>query len=226
MVRALTESPESRPAGTIAVLVVDDHPLVREGTRRLLEGQRDITVVGEAESGEGALELAAKLGPDVVLLDIHLGGLNGFDVARKLSDEHPNVKILMLTAFDDREYVHAALAAGASGYLLKTTRGEELAEAIRGVLKGREIIDPVLEREISGQDAKVDALALTDREMEVVALLAEGLPNKAIASRLGISRRTVEGHISRVFAKVGATSRTELLRFALSHHLVTLKEDR
>jgi DNA-binding NarL/FixJ family response regulator len=209
----------SAPAGSRRVLVVDDHELLRAGTRRILDDAEGFVVVGEAADGDEALRLVDELAPDVVLVDIRLPSTNGIDLARQITSDHPDITVLILSAYDDEHYVRAALAAGVAGYLLKTTPSDELVRSIRAACDGLSLIDVGL----SGQGEKADeriadqyAPRLTAREQEVVRLVARGMSNKLIASRLGISPRTVEGHLNHVFEKLGTTSRTELVHYALA----------
>lgn len=207
----------------ISVVIVDDHALLREGTRQILEGAGGFAVVGEAADGDEAVTLTTGLRPDVVLLDVRLPPTNGVEVARRLTDTCPETRVLMLSALDDADYVQAALSAGATGYLLKTAPGHELAEAIRSARAGTVVlgpgIDPLPGRDRSG--AAVGGIdSLTSRERDVVRLVAQGLANKDIARELGISPRTVEGHLNHVFEKVDASSRSALVRLAMVHGLV------
>ncbi len=206
----------------LRVVVVDDHELLRAGTRRILDEAKGFSVVGEAEDGEAALRVVAEVGPDVVLVDIRLPSMNGIDLARQILTEAPDVTVLILSAYDDEHYVRAALAAGVSGYLLKTTPSEELVRLIRLACAGTSLVDhhPLGrgERDDSA-DAQFHVPRLTAREQEVVRLVTRGMSNKAIAHLLGISPRTVEGHLNHVFEKVGTTSRTELVHYALANSL-------
>jgi DNA-binding NarL/FixJ family response regulator len=212
--------PSDRPPWR--VVVVDDHELLRAGTRRILDEANGFSVVGEAEDGETALRVVAEVEPDVVLVDIRLPSMNGIDLARMILTDMPEVTVLILSAYDDENYVRAALAAGVSGYLLKTTPSEELVRLIRLACAGTSLVDqqPLRrgERDDSGH-ADVRIPRLTAREQEVVRLVARGMSNKAIAHLLGISPRTVEGHLNHVFEKVGTTSRTELVHYALANSL-------
>ena len=208
------------PTATRRVLVVDDHELLRAGTRRILDDADGFTVVGEAEDGDEALRAVSELQPDVVLVDIRLPTTNGIDLARQITADHPDITVLILSAYDDEHYVRAALAAGVAGYLLKTTPSDELIRSIRAACDGLNL----LQLGLSGHGEKADdrmadeyAPRLTAREQEVVRLVARGLANKAIATRLGISPRTVEGHLNHVFDKLGTTSRTELVHYALAN---------
>jgi DNA-binding NarL/FixJ family response regulator len=202
------------------VVVVDDHELLRAGTRQILEDAAGFTVVGEAEDGDGALRAVAELRPDVVLVDIRLPAINGIDLARQITTDYPDTTVLILSAYDDEHYVRAALAAGVAGYLLKTTPSDELVRSIRAACDGLNLLD----RGLLGTGEKAEASdeytpRLTAREQEVVRLVARGMSNKAIAHQLGISPRTVEGHLNHVFEKLGTTSRTELVHVALANSL-------
>lgn len=212
----------------ITVFIAEDHALVREGTRQLLEQYDDLRVVGEAESGEVAAEQIAALRPDVALLDLRLPGLNGIEVAARLAATAPAVRVLILSAYDYEDYVVAALNAGAAGYLLKTAPGREVAEAVRAAHRGETVLAPALARKLAQHWQRTGRRGgggvLSPRELEVVRLLASGRSNKDIAVSLGISLRTVEGHLGNVFAKLGVTSRTEAVLYAVNHRLVTLEE--
>ena len=202
--------------------MVDDHELLRAGTRQILEDADGLTPVGEAADGEQALLEVAELSPDVVLVDIHLPTINGIELARRITTDFPDVKVLILSAYDDENYVRAALAAGVSGYLLKTTPSEELVRSIRAACDGSTLLDrgPIGVGEKAEQaGAGTEGPRLTGREQEVVRLVARGMSNKAIARQLGISPRTVEGHLNHIFEKLGTTSRTELVHFALANSL-------
>jgi DNA-binding NarL/FixJ family response regulator len=209
---------------TISVVIVDDHALLREGTRQILERAGGFTLVGEADSGEPAVALVAEHHPDLVLLDLRLPGMNGVDVARQMAEVSPATRVVILSAFDDIGYVRAALAAGVAGYLLKTTPADELVGAIRAAHSGVVVLDPGLSPHVlrapDGGPVTSGLESLTTREREVVNLVAQGLPNKEIASQLGISPRTVEGHLNHVFEKVGASSRSALVRLAMTNGLV------
>ncbi len=204
------------------VVIVDDHELLRTGTRRIFEEAAGYDVVGEAADGDEALAVIDTVRPDVALVDIRLPSMNGIELARRIGERHPQTTIIVLSAYDDPDYVRAAVAAGVSGYLLKTTPGRELVATIDRICAGSKILDPSL---IPGLQAAGTATAttpspLTARERDVVVLAARGLANKAIARELGISPRTVEGHLNHVFEKLGTTSRTELVRLALTTGLV------
>jgi len=219
---ASDSSPRTQALEPHRVVVVDDHELLRTGTRRILEETSGFTVVGEAEDGEAALRVIADTEPDVVLVDIRLPTINGIDLARQIVADHPSMTVLILSAYDDEHYVRESLAAGVSGYLLKTMPSDELVRSIRDACDGTASTgaaaawrgEKAAER-VSGDDSP----RLTAREQEVVRMVARGMSNKAIAHQLGISPRTVEGHLNHVFDKLGTTSRTELVHFALANSL-------
>lgn len=207
---------------SIRVLIADDHTLVREGTRQILEREPDFVVAGEAGSGEEALRLAAREKPDVVVLDLRLPDLNGIEVAKRLVAALPAARILILSAYDDEEYVVAALKAGAAGYLPKTSPGRRLVDAVRQVHAGQTVLEPEMAVRIARglREDRRGGGALSERELEVLRMLGQGLRNKEIARDLGISRRTVEGHLNSIFWKLGVESRTEAVLYAVNHHLI------
>jgi DNA-binding NarL/FixJ family response regulator len=216
----------------IRIVLADDHSLMREGTRRILEQYPDLRIVGEAGDGEQALSLVQQLKPDVAILDIRMPKINGIDLVRLLRQCCPETKTLMLTAYDDDDYVLALMEAGASGYLLKTAHPGELVESVRGVYSGEPVLHPAIaakvarlwaHRRVASETGTVEQLS--PRELEVLALAAKGLRNKAIADSLYISVRTVEGHLNSIFTKLGVSSRLEAVLYAVSRHLVALEED-
>jgi DNA-binding NarL/FixJ family response regulator len=208
-------------------MLADDHTLVRQGTRRILEEHPDLRVVCEADNGEQALELVRRLTPDVAILDIRMPKLGGVDVAREINGGSPNTKILVLSAHDDDEYILALMEAGISGYLLKTAQANELVEAVRSVAQGKIVLHPEIAMKVARLWARRQTLGgqevssrLSPRETEVLRLAAKGLPAKAIADNLGISVRTVNGHLDSIFNKLGVSSRIEAVLYALSRGLV------
>jgi DNA-binding NarL/FixJ family response regulator len=210
------------PRRSRRVVVVDDHELLRTGTRRILDDASGFSVVGEAGDGDTALRVIADVRPDVVLVDIRLPTINGIDLARRIAADYPTTTVLILSAYDDENYVRAALAAGVAGYLLKTMPSDELVRSIRAACDGFSLGDsgPTGQGEKAGLPAQdVYSPRLTTREQEVVRLVARGMSNKAIARHLGISPRTVEGHLNHVFDKLDTTSRTELVHYALANSL-------
>ena len=207
----------------IRIVLADDHVLVRDGTRRILVQFPDLDVVGEAGDGEEALDLIGRLKPDVAVLDIRLPKLSGIDVVRRLGAVSPDTRVLMLTAYDDDEYILALLESGALGYLLKTARPAELIEAVRTVYAGEPVLHPAIAVKVArlwgrrrpAVPADV-ASQLSSRELEVLRLAALGLRNKEIADRLVLSVRTVEGHFHSIFEKMAVSSRTEAVLSAVS----------
>lgn len=200
--------------GRIRVLIADDHALVREGTREILEREEDLEVVGEAADGKEAVALAGRLAPDVAVLDIGMPGMNGIEATRRIKSEHPEIGVLVLTVHDDDPYVYAILEAGAAGYLLKDIRGAQLVDAVRSVRAGEGVLHPAIARKVLGRfrgsGPSGEAFQpLTDRELEVLRLAARGMSNKEIAARLDLSARTVQVHLGRIFRKLRVASRTE-----------------
>jgi DNA-binding NarL/FixJ family response regulator len=200
------------------VLIVDDHPLFRAGVRQRLAAFADaIDVIGEAADGQEAIDLACELQPDVVLMDIAMPHVNGIEATRRIKERQPHVGILILSVYDDSQYVAALVEAGAAGYLLKTVEADELSQAILSVSAGESVLSPSVARHVLSQFAhKHDqgggeqiTHTLSAREQEVLRLAAKGISNKQIASRLDLSIRTVHAHMSHIFAKLGVASRTE-----------------
>lgn len=210
----------------IRVLIVDDHAILREGVRALLQLQPDLEVAGEASSGTEAIDAAARLDPDVVLMDIAMPGLGGIEAALEMKKQGRRARILILSQYEDREYVRRLLKAGVSGYVLKKSAGAELANAIRAVHRGGLVLDPEVARtamEEGGPAApgEVDPYdSLTDREKQVLKLVAEGRSNKEVAEVLGISVRTAMSHREHVMEKLGLHNRTELVRFAIKKGVI------
>jgi DNA-binding NarL/FixJ family response regulator len=201
----------------IRVLIADDHPLARAGLEHLLGALDDIAVVGAADGGREAVRLAAEHEPDVVLMDLEMPDMDGIETTQALRARQPRTAVVVLTSFSDRERILAALDAGAVGYLLKDADPDELARAIRAAARGEAPLHPRAARELL--DRHRGAPQLTDREHEILALVAQGLPNKLIARRLAISERTVKGHLTRVFERIGVTDRTQAALWARDHRL-------
>jgi DNA-binding NarL/FixJ family response regulator len=214
-------------SGRIRVLIVDDHTLVREGTRQILQQAADIEVVGEAERGERAVELAGELEPDVILLDFRMPGLNGIEVTRAVLARRPSTRIVLLSAYDDEDYVAEALGAGAAGYLLKTAPGDEVIGAVRAVHSGATVLQDSLSQKLALRSIRPRSSGprLSQRELDVLRLTARGLSSKEIAIRLSISQRTVEGHLNNIFAKLGVNSRTEAVVQAAARGLIKLETE-
>lgn len=202
---------------TIRVVIADDHALVREGTRRVLEESAGIKVVGEAADGEEAVQMVADLHPDVVLMDIAMPRLSGIDATRRIKAISPSTAVLVLTAYDDDIYVVTLLEAGAAGYLMKDVHPDELVRAVRAVQAGEPVLSPVVVRKMLthfgvSQRAAVrppDTDSLTDHERRILLLAARGLSNKAIAKEMSLSPRTVQAHLAHIFTKLRVASRTE-----------------
>ena len=217
----------SMQATVIRVVVVDDHALHRDGTRQILEAHPDLQVVGDADSGEVALALVNQLRPDVVLMDIRLPGINGIEATRRLTRDHPEVRVIMVSAYDEDEYVRGALEAGAAGYLRKTAPGRELVQTVRSVASGASVLASGLAARllVPSRQPEPGATDLTERELAVLRLLMAGLHNREVASQLGISPRTVDRHCDNIYAKLGVSSRTEAVVRAISTKLLTVGDE-
>lgn len=204
----------------IRVLLADDHTIVRMGIRQILESENDIDVVAEAGDGEEAKSLIKDKLPDVAVLDIQMPKATGIQVTQWVRNNIKGVGVLILTAYDDDPYVLAVLRAGANGYVLKTAPPNDIIQAVRDVFSGKSVLDPVIIgtilSHISNESDKQPVERLTDREIEVLQLVAKGLTNKAVGVHLGISDRTVQGHLSHIFNKLDANSRTEAVMRAVS----------
>ncbi|MHB0875030.1 MAG: response regulator [Anaerolineae bacterium] len=210
----------------IRVIVVDDHPVVRHGLVSMLHWEKDIDIVGEAADGPEAVRLILERRPDVVLLDLRLPGLSGVEVMRQAHAQAPEVRFLVLTTYYTDEYIGPALAAGAHGYLLKDVTPEELAQAVRLLMRGGAPLEPrVAARmlELASDERREDELSA--REMEVLQLLASGASNKAIAGQLALTENTVKSHISRIFDKLGVQNRAEAVSTAIKRGLLPLTGD-
>ena len=218
--------------GKIRIMLAEDHKVVREGTRRLLESQSDFQVVGEASDGIEAVELAKKLRPEIIIMDVSMPRLNGIEATKEIKSLYPNIAILVLTGYDDDEYVFALLEAGAAGYLLKESSGEELIEAIRQVMAGEPVLHPKIMRKVLNrlrapvEEQVTQALGevLSDREMEVLRLAAKGMRNMETADNLTLSVRTVQTHLRSIFNKLGVGSRSEAIVYGLKKGWLTLEE--
>lgn len=213
----------TEPLGTIRVMLVDDHAVVREGLRAFLQLQPDIEVVGEAGGGAGVLEVALNARPDVVLMDLLMPDGDGIEAIRALATAAPEVRVLVLSSFADDERVFAAMQAGAAGYLLKDVEPDELAAAIRDVHRGRPALHPDVAARLMRRAADPGGAAvevLTPREREVLQLVVEGFANKQIARRLRITEKTVKTHVSSILQKLGVPDRTAAAVLAIRQGLV------
>ena len=212
----------------IRVLIVDDHAILRDGIRSLLKRQEGITVAGEAGNGREALDRVAELQPDLVLMDVAMPVMDGLEATRRITEVHPEVKVLILTQHDSQEYVGPLLAAGASGYVLKRSGGREVVAAIRQVFEQGAFLQPDVARQVlqgytqARNQTKTNEPHLTGREREVLRLTVEGKSNKEIANILIISPKTVSVHRSNIMTKLGVRGSVELVRYAIQHKLVDL----
>jgi len=213
----MNKKEEAQP---IRVILADDHAVVRAGIRQFMERNREIHVVAEAGDGPQAVSAIQEHRPDVAILDLQMPGMSGIEVTRWVRANARNTGVLILTAYDDDPYVLAALQAGANGYVLKTADAAEIVRSVHAVYEGKSALDPAIARKVmglvSGRRGETAVERLTDRELEVLTLAARGYTNRAIGHQLGISDRTVQGHLARVFSKMQAASRTEAVMRAVS----------
>ncbi len=211
----------------IKILLADDHEILREGLRRMIEKEPDMEVIGEAEDGRSIVKLAKKLAPDVIVMDITMPDLNGMDATRKIVSEVPGTKVLALSMHQDRKYVSGMLEAGASGYILKGCKFEELVTAIRSVARKNvylspKVADMVVKGYLGKTPKKFAEPILSDREREVIQLLAEGHSVKEAAYKLGVSAKTVETHRRHIMEKLQISNSSEIVKYALREGLITL----
>jgi DNA-binding NarL/FixJ family response regulator len=219
----------------ISVLLADDQPLLRRGFRMILEAEDGVTVAGEAGDGAEAVELARRVRPDVVLMDIRMPGMDGIEATRRIAAAEPGVRVLVLTTFDLDEYAFGALQAGASGFLLKDVRPHELVAAVRTVASGDAVVSPRVTRRLleeyaqqlpvadaagPGAELYPQLASLTEREREVLAVVAQGLSNTEIAASLFVSETTVKSHVGRILAKLGLRDRVQIVVLAYESGLV------
>jgi len=216
-----------RVPGKMKILIADDHPVVREGLVTMLSRENDIEVVGEAQNGKVAIEKARELKPDIVLMDLRMPEVDGIEAIRRIKSENPQVKFIVLTTYDNDEYIFKGIEAGARAYLLKDAPRAELFKAIRAVSRGESLIEPaiagkVLDRfaELSRQTQSPEALS--ERELEVLTLIAKGTSNKLIATNLNIGESTVKTHIQNIFHKLNVSDRTEAVTEAIKKGIVRL----
>ncbi len=213
----------------IRILLVDDHTILRDGLRALLESEPDLKVVGEAEDGRQAVTLACQQEPDVVLMDISMPLLNGLEATRQIKRQCPNVKVLILSMYDNEEYIRQALEAGAMGYILKDAAARELTSAIRDVYRGEAVLSPAVTRLViedylrwGGIRPVEEADGLSPREREVLQLIAEGHTNKQIAEILNISIKTVQAHRTSLMQKLDLHDRGELIKYAIQKKIIEI----
>jgi len=214
----------------LRILIADDHPLLCEALHRALDSEKDVEVIAEASDGEEAVKLASELKPDVVVMDIVMPKLNGIEATKKIKEIAPDIAILILTAYDDDEYVLGLLDAGAAGYLLKSARGRDLVNAIRAIQAGESVLHPsiiakLLKRAMMApvKEQKHPEL-LSERELEILKLVALGMSNKEIGGKLFLSERTVKAHLTNIFNKLNVASRSEAIVKGLKWGLVTLED--
>jgi len=207
----------------IQVLLVDDHAVVRSGLGAFLMAFDDLELIAEAGSGEEAVALCNRFHPDVVLMDLKMPGISGAEATGRIREHWPDIQVVALTSFKEKELVESALEAGAIGYLLKNVSADELADAIRAAHSGEPTLAPEAARALIQSTRRTPRLGfdLTDREHDVLALMAEGMSNPAIAEELMVSRSTVKFHVSNILSKLGADSRTEAVALALQHDLIS-----
>jgi DNA-binding NarL/FixJ family response regulator len=203
----------------IRVLLADDHGLVRDGLGRLLASTPDIEVVAAAADGGEAIRLAAEHRPDVILMDLRMPGMDGSEATRRLLEDDPTTQVVILTSFSERDEILSALDAGAIGYLLKDAEPDELIRGVRAAAQGESPLAPKAARELLGSRGAAAAPQLTDREREVLRLVARGLPNKLIARELGISEKTVKAHLTTIFQRIEVTDRVQAAMWARDHRL-------
>jgi two-component system, NarL family, response regulator LiaR len=210
---------------TIKVLLVDDHEMVRIGLAAVLSTEEDIEVVGEASSGQEGIRLALEYRPDVVLMDLVMEGMDGIETTRRLLQQHPDCKVIVLTSFIDDEKIYPVIEAGAFSYLLKTSRAAEIAQAIRSAVKGQSVLESqvaskLMNRFRQPKPAVQPHEELTEREMEVLRLIASGKSNQDVADELYIGIKTVKFHVTNILAKLGVEDRTQAAIYAFKHGLV------
>jgi DNA-binding NarL/FixJ family response regulator len=206
----------------LRILLADDHAVVRQGLKSLIDAQPDLEVIGQASDGYSAYRQAAELLPDVVVMDVSMSGLSGDEATARLKQDHPEIKVLALTVYEDKNHLRKLLKAGASGYILKLATGDELIHAVRTVAAGEVYLDPILARKLVGefvnediQREQVRTAPLTEREFQVLQRVAQGYSNKEIAAQLEVSVKTVETHKLRSMEKLGFRSRADVVQYAL-----------
>ena len=218
----------------ITIVLADDHAVVREGTRILLDREPDLIVVGEADNGEKAIAQVERLQPDVAILDIAMPIQNGVEATREIKRRWPSTSVLVLTAYEDEEYVYAVIDAGAAGYLLKDVPAEEVINAVRAIHTGEPVLHPQIMQKLMNRASSSDNRAyrlnsnapdISSRELEVMEHAARGLTNVQIADELGLSPRTVQTHLRNIFTKLNVSSRTEAVVRAISMGIVNLDDD-
>ena len=214
----------------LKILIADDHPMLREALHRALDGEEDMEIVAEAGDGEEAVKLTSELKPDLVIMDIVMPKLNGIGATKKIKEVIPNTAVLILTAYNDEEYILGLLDAGAAGYILKSARGSDLVEAVRVIQAGESVLHPniiakLLERAMTGPvEGHQRSELLSERESEVLKLVALGMSNKGVAEKLSVSERTIKAHLTNIFNKLNVASRSEAIVRGLKLGLVSVED--
>lgn len=225
-----TAYPEKK--GKTTILLADDHPLFRQSIRSVLDKEQDFQVVGEAADGEEAVRLAKELQPDIVLMDITMPKLDGLEATRQIKAAHPEIAVLVLTIHSDDQHIIGILEAGAAGYLTKSVFGEEIVQSVRGVVTGEMVLSPSIGQRLLKQAARYPTKdvplqageRLSKRELEIIKLAARGMNNKSIAANLGLSLRTVKGHLANIFSKLNVGSRTEAVIAGLQQGFLSIDD--
>lgn len=202
----------------INILIADDHVLLRQGLKQIIELEEDMKVIYQASDGEEAYEIAKKISPDIILMDINMPNVNGIKAAKMLKNDNPKNKIMFLTIYNDKEYLMEALKIGVEGYILKDADSDELIKAIRTISNGGVYIHPSLVNEIENLDTDECKKELTDREMQILNLIAEGYSNKEIADKLFLSEKTVKNHVYNIFRKLDVKDRTQAAIYLLKNN--------
>lgn len=214
----------------IKIIIADDHTVVRKGTRQILEEEPDFEVVGEACNGEEAVDLASALMPDIAIVDIAMPVLDGIEATKRIKKSNPSTAVLILSAYDNDEFVFALMEAGAAGYLLKDVSGQDIINAVRVILRGESVLHPVIARKVmnhfhsGAEEAKEDEKLLAERELEVLKLASQALSNQEIADNLGLSLRTIETHMRHIFSKLHVGSRIEAVLYAINHGWIDIEK--
>jgi DNA-binding NarL/FixJ family response regulator len=214
----------------ISIIIADDHTVVRKGTRQILEQEPDFKIVGEAANGEEAVQLVTSLKPDVAIVDISMPVMDGIEATKKIKASCPAVAVLILSAYDNDEFVFALLEAGAAGYLLKDVSGQDIINAVRAILRGESVLHPVIARKVMDRffpvtnGKKEPARVLGERELEVLRLASEALSNQEIAAKMELSPHTVEAHMRHIFSKLQVSSRTEAVLYALRQGWISIDD--
>lgn len=217
----------------ITILIADDHVVFRQGTRNILEMEPDLEVVAEAADGEQAVALAMELNPDIAIVDIAMPGMDGIAATKKIRSLCPNTNVLILSAYDDDPFVFGLMRAGAAGYLLKTVNSRELINAIRTISEGDSVLHPTIARKVLGQfmpstdkpAGRVGFGSLSQREVDILKMMSRSLSNKEMAEELGVSSRTIQTHLRRMFKKLGVNTRMEAVMLALKENWITLDHE-